>query len=94
VTRAVDVGVVALVGLVLDVGDRDRDPALLLFGRVIDRVECPELRAALEREGLGDRSGERRLAVVDVPDGPDVHVRLGALELLLCHVVLSPSTEA
>jgi len=31
VTGAVDVRVVALVGLVLDVRDRDGDPALLLF---------------------------------------------------------------
>ena len=37
VAGAVDVGVVAVVGLVLDVGDRDRDPALALLGRVVDR---------------------------------------------------------
>ena len=39
VTRAVDVGVVALLGLVLDVRGGDRDPALLLLGRVVDRLE-------------------------------------------------------
>ena len=44
VARAVDVGVVAGVGLVLDVGDRDRDPALALLGRVVDRVEGAVLR--------------------------------------------------
>jgi hypothetical protein len=34
---------------------------------------------------LGDRSGQRRLAVVDVTDGADVDVRLGPLELRLGH---------
>jgi hypothetical protein len=33
------VGVVAGVGLVLDVGDRDRDPALALLRRLVDLVE-------------------------------------------------------
>src|SRR3712207_8141769 len=33
------------------------------------------------------RSGQRRLAVVDVPDGADVDVRLGPLELGLGHWV-------
>ena len=88
VPGAVDVGVVAGVGLVLDVGDRDRDPALALLGRVVDRVERAVLGLALEREVLGDRGRERRLAVVDVADRADVHVRLVALELLLGHRTL------
>ena len=40
VARAVDVGVVPLVGLVLDVGDGDGDAALALFRRVVDLVEA------------------------------------------------------
>jgi hypothetical protein len=39
VTGAVDVRVVTRLGLVLDVGDRDRDTALTLFGRLVDHVE-------------------------------------------------------
>ena len=39
VAGAVDVGVVAGVGLVLDVGDGDGDAALALLGRVVDGVE-------------------------------------------------------
>ena len=91
VARAVDVGVVAGVGLVLDVGDGDGDPALALLGRVVDRVEGAVLGLALQGEVLGDRRGQARLAVVDVADRADVDVRLGALELLLGHVtVLTP----
>ena len=89
VPRAVDVGVVAGVGLVLDVGDGDGDPALALLGRVVDRVEGAVLGRALQGQVLGDRRGQRRLAVVDVADRADVHVRLGALELLLGHVTMS-----
>ena len=85
VPRAVDVGVVAGVGLVLDVGDGDGDPALALLGRVVDRIEGAVLGVALQGEVLGDRRGQARLAVVDVADRPDIDVRLGALELLLGH---------
>jgi hypothetical protein len=35
-------------------------------------------------------SGQRRLAMVDVTDGPDVDVRLVALELLLRHFEFAP----
>ncbi len=85
VARAVDVGVVAAVGLVLDVGDRDGDPALALLGRVVDRIEGAILGLALQGQVLGDRGGQTRLAVVDVADRPNVDVRLVALELLLGH---------
>ncbi len=85
VTGAVDVGVVPVGGLVLDVGDRDGDAALALLGSVVDRVEGAELGPTLEGEVLGDRRGERRLAVVDMADRADVDVRLGPLELLLRH---------
>jgi len=89
VARAVDVGVVARVGLVLDVGDGDGDPALALLGRVVDRVEGAVLGLALEGEVLGDRRGQARLAMVDVADRADIDVRLGALELLLGHETVS-----
>jgi hypothetical protein len=85
VPGAVDVGVVAGVGLVLDVGDGDGDAPLPLLGRVVDRLEGAVLGLALQGEVLGDRRGQARLAVVDVADRADVHVRLGSLELLLGH---------
>ena len=85
VAGAVDVRVVAVVGLVLHVRDGDRDAALLLLRRLVDLVEGREVGQALLGQHLGDRGGERGLAVVDVTDRPDVDVRLGPLELLLRH---------
>ena len=82
----VDVGVVAVGRLVLDVGDRDRDAALTLLGGLVDLVERREGgRGVGVVEDLGDGRGERGLPVVDVSHRPDVHVGLGALELLLGH---------
>ena len=85
VTGAVDVSVVTVVRLVLDVRDRDGDTALTLFGCLVDLVERREVRIALLGQRFRDRRGERRLTMVDVTDGTDVHMRLGALELLLRH---------
>jgi hypothetical protein len=90
VTRAVDVGVVAALGLVLDVRDGDRDTALTLLGSLVDLVERRErvhVRVGVVQH-LGDRRGKGRLTVVDVPDGADVDVRLSPLELRLRHGVL------
>ena len=85
VTRAIDVRVVTVVRLVLHVGDRDRDAALALFRRLVDLVVGQELRPALLRQHLGDRRGQRGLAVVDVADRPHVQVRLVPYEFLFGH---------
>ena len=85
VAGAVDVGVVALVGLVLDVGGRDRDAARLLLRRLVDLVVGGEGGAARLGQDLGDRRRQRRLAVVDVADRADVAVGLVALEFRLGH---------
>src|SRR4026209_1462958 len=45
---------------------------------------------ALVRRVFGQRRRQRRLAVIHVPDGADVHVGLGALEFGLRHGVLGP----
>jgi hypothetical protein len=89
VAGAVNVRVVALLGLVLDVRDRDRDTALTLFGRLVDLVERREASfrsGNLSCSTLVIAAVKRRLAVVDVTDGADVHVRLGPLELCLRHL--------
>src|SRR6185295_19238507 len=85
VTRAVDVGVVTRLRLVLDVRGRDRDAALALFGGVVDLLEGARLAAIGLTENLGDGRGQRGLAMVDMTDGPYVDVRLVPLELLLGH---------
>src|SRR5580704_1818728 len=84
-TRAVDMRIVALVRLVLDMRRRDRDAARAFFGRLVDLVERHERRPALLRQHLGDRRRQRRLAVVDVADRPDIAVRLRPLKLRLRH---------
>src|SRR4051812_11668500 len=88
VAGAVDVRVVALLRLVLDMRRVDGDAALPLLGSVVDLGEALRLSAAPLGEHVGDRGGQRRLPVVDVPDGADVEVRLRALELLLGHLFL------
>src|SRR6056297_2790472 len=80
VAEAVDVGVMARLGLVFHMRGRDRDPASLLLRRAVDLVIRPEVT-----EILGDRRRQRRLAVVNVPDRADVAVRLAAFKLCLCH---------
>jgi hypothetical protein len=52
VARAIDVGVVAVVGLVLDVRSRDRDAARLLLRRVVDLLERTGLTAVLSDSTL------------------------------------------
>src|SRR2546422_4496628 len=94
VTRAVDMSVVTLLGLVLHVGDRDRDAPRLLLWSLVDPVEWCELRKSLLGQNLRDGGRQRRFAMVDVTDGPDVQVGLGPLELLLRHCLLLTNFSA
>ena len=83
--RAIDVGVVAVRGLVFDMRGRNRDAARLLFRRLVDLVIGRERRPAGFRQDLGDRRRQRRLAMVDVTDRPDVAMRLGTFKLCFGH---------
>src|SRR6201991_1696617 len=87
VAGSVYVCVVTLLGLVLHVGDVDRDAARLLFGRVVDLVEGRRLVQVGELvvQNLRNSRSQRGLAVVNVTNGPDVDVRLRPLELRLRH---------
>ena len=85
VAGAVDMRIVALLGLVLDMRGRDRDAARLLFRRLVDLVVGGKRRAARLRENLGDRGRQRRLAVVDVADRADVAMGLVTRKLFLGH---------
>src|ERR1700678_4095670 len=75
----------ALLGLVLDMRSRDRDAASLLFRRLVDLVVGSKGRAARLRENLGDRSRQRRLAMVDMADRANVAMGLGTRKLFLGH---------
>src|SRR4029450_919737 len=68
-----------------DVRRGDRDATSLLFGRLVDLVVRLELTAVQLGHDLGQGSRQRGLAVVDVTDRADVHVRLVPLKLLFGH---------
>ena len=81
VAGAVDVGVVAILRLVLDGGGVDGDAAGSFLGRGVDLVVLFGDAVAHGGEGHGEGGGEGGFAVVDVADGSDVDVGLFALEL-------------
>ena len=87
-TGGVNVCVVTLLGLVLHVGDVNRDATIALFRSVVDVLERRVLVQfrVLVVQNFGNCCCQRRLAVVNVSDGTDVDVRLGALELGLRHL--------
>lgn len=81
VSRAVNMGVMSVGGLVLNVSGRDGDTSGLLLGSLVDLVVVLELSLTQSGEGLGDSSSQGGLSVIDVADGSNVDVRLGAGEL-------------
>ena len=89
-TRGVDVGVVALLGLVLDVRGVDGNPPLFFLGRVVDRVVGTLFRESLGRQIMRDGRGQGRFTVVDVTNGSDVDVRLLSLKFSSCHTLQTP----
>jgi hypothetical protein len=72
VTGAVDVGVVAVVGLVLDVGGRDGDTTLALLGSLVNGAILEELGVALLGLALGDGSSEGCLYAISLGSGEAV----------------------
>src|SRR5262249_42900240 len=57
-----------------------------LLRRIVDRPKIPHRHPAVLRvQHLRDRTRQRRLPVIDVPDRPYVHVRLRPIELRLGH---------
>ena len=78
----------ALVALVLDVRGRDRDAALSFLRSLVDLVEGNGRRQSLLRLDRRDRGRQRGLPVIDVANGADVYVGLGALEFGFAHFFL------
>ena len=87
VARGIDVSVVALLRLVLNVGNVDGNATFLLFRCLIDGIVSERLVQVrvLVSQNLGDSGGSGGLTVVNVTNGTDVDVRLRTLELRLCH---------
>ena len=67
---------------------RDGNAARLLFRRLVDLIIGGERGAALFGQHLGDRRCQRRFAVVDVTDRPDIAMGLGPLEFFFGHGTL------
>jgi hypothetical protein len=69
-------------GLVFDVGRRNRNAAGLFFGRLVNLVIRRKRRAARLRKNLRNRRRQRRLAMVNVTNRSDVAMRLVARKFL------------
>jgi hypothetical protein len=52
------------------------------------------MRLSLQRQGLGDRGGQRRLAVIDVTNRANVDMRFRAFKFLLRHNIFPPKSGA
>ena len=85
VTRAVNVCIMTMCGLVLDVGGVDGDTALSLLRSLVDGRVIGVLCVAEQGQVLGDSCGQSGLAMVNVTNGADIDVGQGSVELLLCH---------
>jgi len=90
VTGAVHVSIVAGLGLIFNVRNRDRQD----LGRIAtehlgisfgDLIVGLELRPSLGRQRARNSCSQRGLAMVDVADRANIHMRLRALELLFSH---------
>ena len=77
--------VVAVVCLVLNMGDRDRDTTLALLRCLINIFERCCFTARGLSQDLGDSSSQCGLAMVDMAHGSHIHVRLSPLKLLFGH---------
>ncbi len=78
---AVDMRIVPRRRLILHMRRRDRDAARLLLRRRVDLV----IRLVFAKI-LRDRRRQRRLAMVNVTNRANVHMRLRTLEFTFCHV--------
>ena len=85
VTRAVNVRIVTNVRVILDVRSIDGDATCFFFRGAVDLVEVNLGRTENLGANASQRGGQRRLTMVNVTNGADVHVRLVTFELFLSH---------
>ena len=88
VTGAVNVGIVPLFRFVLDVGSGNGDSPCLLFRRLVDGIKGPGFRQSPLCQYICNGSGQCGFAVVNVTDGANVDVGLGAFKFLLLPTLL------
>src|SRR5207302_9217775 len=95
VAGTIHVRVVPVLRLVLHVRRRDRDPARLLFRRLVDLVEGRELYLRIPlRQNLRNRRRQSRLPMIHVSYRPYVHVRLAPIKFLFAHTCLFLTIKA
>ena len=93
-TRAIHVRVMPVRRFILHVRNGNRNTALALFRRVVNRIKRAELHfRVVLRQHFRNRRRQGRLAMVNVTNRPNVTVRLAALEFLLGHFPL-PSASS
>src|SRR5690606_18708613 len=85
VSRTVHMRIVTLVRLILHMRRRNRNPPLPLLRRLVNLVVRNVTRQTLRRLNPRDRSRQRRLPMIHMPDRPHIHVRLRPLKLRLRH---------
>src|SRR5437764_2937452 len=83
--RAIDMSIMALARLILDMRRRNRDAARLLLRRLVNLIIGGIGRSPRLRQNLGDRRRQRRLAMINMANRPNVAVRLRPLEFLFAH---------
>ncbi len=84
--RTIHMGVMTILGLILHMRNRNRDPTLLFLRSLVDRIKRRKIHVRiLIRQHLGDRRGQRRLPMIDMTNRPNIQMRLRPLELLLRH---------
>jgi hypothetical protein len=86
VTGTVDVRVVPVVGLVLQVPRVDGNAAGLFLGSIVDLVVAHDFVAMLLPAVHSYSGGKRRLTVIDMPDGSNVHVDFVPFKFVLRHL--------
>src|SRR5579875_1047184 len=84
--------IVSLLCLILQMCNSNSNAAFALLRRVIDLVERRILSKLSRSQHFCNSCAQRGLAVVNVPNGANVHMRLVPLEYPLCHVLfMTPS---
>src|SRR2546430_16925101 len=83
--RTVHMRIVPPLPLILHMRRRNRDPARLLLGRIVNTLIGPILPAKSARGYQRQRRGQRRLPMIHMTNRPYIYMRLGSLKFPLGH---------